>query len=365
MRSWLPLRLLAVVLALVGWAPAALATPAGALPPPPREGVPVPTPPTVTAAAWILYDDTHDMELASLQPDSQRAMASTTKIMTALVALRHGNLDDRVVVSERAASVGEAEAGLHPGEVFSLRQLVSALTVRSANDAAMAVAEAVGGSVEGFVELMNQEAAAMGLQHTHFANPHGLDAPGHYSSPRDLLTLAREAMADPFFAQLASTKELSLPTAPDGAERRLVSTNRLLTDYPGAIGVKTGYTGQAGLVLVAAAERDGRRLYAVVMGANGSRAHFADAATLLDYGFSSFWLLSRLPAPAALPVLRVSPVGVEAALHLAAVGLWAPDADPVPEPEPPLVRVAAEPLPDLEDAASWAERYLDWAVGGG
>src|SRR5690606_15808693 len=131
------------------------------------------------------------------EPDVRRPMASTTKIMTALLALKYGSLDDFIEVSQRAADVGEAEVGLVSGEKLQMRHLVKALVVRSANDASMAVAEHIGGSVEGFVDMMNAEAEAMGLENTQFANPHGLDREGHYSSPRDLLEMGLAAMSYP------------------------------------------------------------------------------------------------------------------------------------------------------------------------
>lgn len=259
------------------------------IPAPPRPGgLVVPDGPTVSAASWVLYDADAELILGSDHPDQERAMASTTKIMTALVALKYGNPDDLVTVSTRAADVGESEIGLVAGEEFPLRLLVTALVVRSANDAAMAVAEHVGGSVEGFVEMMNEEAAELGLRHTHFENPHGLDDPGHYSSAEDLVTMALAALQYPEFREMTTTERARFPEAPDGTKRVIESTNKLLDDYQGAFGVKTGYTGQALLVLVAAAERDGRTLLAVVMGSEGAGGHFVDATRLLDWGFAHF-----------------------------------------------------------------------------
>ena len=151
----------------------------------------VPDPPEVSAPAWILYDATWDVVLAGEGVDEVRPMASTTKMMTALLAIEHGGLDDEVLVSPNAAAIGEAEIGLEPGERLTLRQLVTALMIRSANDASIAVAEHVAGSEEAFVALMNARAEELGLEETRFANPHGLDAPGHHSSARDLLSLAQ------------------------------------------------------------------------------------------------------------------------------------------------------------------------------
>ncbi|MGH8912005.1 MAG: D-alanyl-D-alanine carboxypeptidase family protein [Acidimicrobiia bacterium] len=271
------------------WLPAVSAAAPLVIPTPPREGgLVVPEGPRVSAESWLVYDADADLILGSNNADAERAMASTTKIMTALVALKYGNPDDLVSVSTTAADVGEAEIGLVAGERFPLRLLITALVARSANDAAMAVAEHVGGTVEGFVDMMNTEAAGLGLRHTHFENPHGLDAVGHYSSAADLLTMALAAMEYPEFREMTTTERATFPPAPDGTERVIESTNHLLDDYPGVFGVKTGFTGEALLVFVAAAERDGRTLFAVVMGSEGAGGHFADATSLLDWGYGHF-----------------------------------------------------------------------------
>ncbi|GIU93001.1 MAG: hypothetical protein KatS3mg011_1907 [Acidimicrobiia bacterium] len=335
-------RFLSVLLLVVGLTPIAS---------PPPDPIPSRPTPSVTAQAWILYDDTFDLVLAEEEADQRRPMASTTKIMTALVALRHSEPGELVAVSRTAADVGESEIGLVAGERLPMAQLLSAMLVRSANDAAMAVAEHIGGTVDGFVEMMNSTAQELGLTNTHFANPHGLDAPDHYSSARDLLRLTLAAMDDPRFAQAVSSVRVRLPDSPSGAPRVAETTNRLLRDYPGAIGVKTGFTSRAGLVLVAAAERDGRRLYAVVM---GSTDHFGDATALLDHGFSAYPLLS-LTADQPVP----SPGAVAAWAHLVSLGLdgstgpaWTRAAE-APRPVEPA-------LADLGDAWRWTIE----AVGG-
>lgn len=349
---------LAIIAILTAWAaPAALAVPLQAPSPPREAGLVVPSSPQVSAASWILYDADADVVLSGSDPDGQRPMASTTKIMTALLAMKYGDLDETVEVSQRAADVGEAEVGLVAGEKLQMRHLVKALVVRSANDASMAVAEHIGGSVEGFVEMMNAEAKAMGLENTHFANPHGLDMENHYSSPRDLLEMGLAAMSYPEFREMATTVESDFPNAPDGTRRSLSSTNLLLERYPGTIGVKTGYTGRAGLVFVSGAVRDGRTLFAVVMGSEGERAHFADAETLLDWGFERFRSVAIVAAGNYEPP---APVRVEAD---------EPEAEPEPQPEPePVVvtnvrRVDTEP-PELLEALGWMGRLLERSVGG-
>jgi D-alanyl-D-alanine carboxypeptidase (penicillin-binding protein 5/6) len=286
----------------------------------------------VSAASWILYDDTYDVVLASHEADAERPMASTTKMMTALVALEAGRPDRRVVVSEEAAAAGEAEIGLVPGEELALDQLVTVLLIRSANDAAVAIAEAVSGGVEPFVAAMNATASRLGLEHTRFTNPHGLDAEGHYSSAADLLTIALAGMEEPEFARAATARAYLFPDAPDGSLRVGEATNRLLSEYDGAIGVKTGYTSPAGAVLVGAAERDGRRIYTVVMGSEYPDGHFADATALLDYGFESFGVIpliiegesygSHRSGDELVPLEAAGTV--EAFVHLAGSGVLAP-----------------------------------------
>lgn len=340
-----------------------------------------PDPPEVSAAAWILYDETNDRTLGERAADERRAMASTTKLMTAVVAMERAELDDLVPITESAAGTGEAEIDLVAGEEWTVRQLITAMLVRSANDAAVALAEHLGGDVTGFATIMNAEAALMGLDDTRFANPHGLDAPGHYSSARDLLTLGRRAAADPFLAEVMNTRVATLPADPEGLERVARTTNELIGTYEGAFGVKTGFTDDAGRVLVAGAERDGRRLFVVVM---GSEDHFADAAALLTYGFRSFGMFQlvvpgeeyaavRRPGGVA-PAVAVEPVDVFTDVDTVASTDLAPGFEndvAVMQVEAggeilgstPLRFPEAEPLPTLRDALSWASRYWDWLWG--
>ncbi len=263
-----------------------------------------PQSPEVGAVTWVLYDADLDRVLASHDADVRRPMASTTKMMTALLALENATVADEALVSEEAASIGGAGIGYVAGETVLMEDLVAALLLQSANDSAITIAEHVAGVESVFVGMMNDRARELGMENTSFANPHGLDSPNHYSSANDLLTLALEGMSNPDFARLVSQPEVQLDPAPDGSERIALNRNELIGTYEGAIGVKTGFTDDAGLVLVAAAERDGRTLYAVVM---GSEEHFSDAAALLDYGLGSFDLFELLDtgpltAPAAIDV---------------------------------------------------------------
>ncbi len=273
-------RVAAAVFALLLVAPTAAAAST-----PPAAFAPPEPPPELTAASWLLYDATAGVTLASHNAAEPRAMASVTKMMTALVARERTALDEIVAVSEGAAGTGEAEIGLVPGEQWTMRNLIGAILVRSGNDAAVAIAEHVGGSVEGFAALMNARAAELGLTATQFTNPHGLDEEGHFSSAEDLLVVAQVLLDDPVLARFVRTRVIRFRPDPEGKSRRAVNTNALLGSYPGVAGIKTGFTGQAGRVLVATATLGGRTLITVVM---GSENHFADTRRLLEYGFDAY-----------------------------------------------------------------------------
>jgi D-alanyl-D-alanine carboxypeptidase len=344
-------------------------------PAPVLEAFPAPDAPEVTAASWILYDEAANVVIAELNADQERAMASVTKIMTGLLTVENSFPAEQVTISERAAATGEKEIDLVAGEAVEMDALFKALMIHSANDAATAIAEHISGSVEEFVALMNQRAEELGLIHTSFANPHGLDAPDHYTTARDLLELARVAMAHEDFAEVVRAKTLVFPTAPDGTARNGSSTNLLLWSYQGSIGVKTGFTSQALLTYVAVADRGGRRLYAVLLGSDGDRAHFADARELFDYGFEELayygdastgspYVASRL-SPSHDPLVALG--SMEAYVHLAGHGLMLENPTPlrdVPEPEPPpVVEVtrSADPGPRtvLESMRFWLDRALE------
>jgi D-alanyl-D-alanine carboxypeptidase (penicillin-binding protein 5/6) len=276
--------------------------------------------PRVSAEGAVLWDPADGKVLAGKAARQPRAMASTTKIMTVLVALEADTLGETVTVSERAVAIGDrpgaAKLGLRVGQELPMRSLLAGLMLRSGNDAAVAVAEHVAGSVERFVARMNTRADELGLSRTNFVDVSGLtDDPDHAASPLELARLARVAMARPVFAGWAGAARLDV----DGFGE-LANRNKLLANYRGAGGVKTGYTSLAGLCLVASATRAGRTLYAVVLdsdvagGAPGRREHFADASALLDHGFDDF----RRP--------RVLRAGQQAATYRwpgAAVGLVA------------------------------------------
>ena len=232
-------------------------------------------------------------------------MASTTKMMTALVAMESGNPDRMVTVPPAAVSVGESSAGLKVGERIPLRQLLRALLVGSGNDAAVAIAYGVAGSEAAFVDLMNEKAKAMGLTSTHFANPHGLDAAGHHASARDLLTMGEAVMQQPLLRSIVARRTITLP-GPNG-QRVLTSENDLLSIFPPADGVKTGHTNRAGYVQVAHATdpRTGVGLFAVVMGDTSRAQRAADEKALLSWGFRRYakpTVLSRGTVVVHVPV---------------------------------------------------------------
>lgn len=243
-------------------------------------------------------------ELWSRAADAQRAMASTTKIMTAVVVLESvDDLDERVRVTGAADAVGESEAGLLPGESYTVRSLLEAMLVHSGNDAAAALAEHVAGSQPAFVELMNAKAQELDLKETRFANPHGLDEPGHHTSARDLATLARYALQIPEFRRIVGMPSMTL--AGGRGERRFENSNKLIGRYPGATGVKTGWTNKAGYCLVASAERDGVSLVCVVLGTRSESERFAEARALLDWGFAHYRRRQVASAGTTVAVLPV------------------------------------------------------------
>ncbi|MDR7416195.1 MAG: D-alanyl-D-alanine carboxypeptidase family protein [Armatimonadota bacterium] len=243
-------------------------------------------PPQVEATAFVLLEERTGQVLLARNPDLPRPPASTTKILTALLVLENLPLDRVVRISARAAAQREGSSvGLEVGERRTVRELLYALLVKSANDAAVALAEAVDGSVEGFVRRMNARAWALGARNTHFVNPHGLHQPGHYTTASDLARLARAALRNPVFREIVRTREYEYPGLQ--GPLRLLNGNRLLGHYPGADGVKTGWTAESGRCLVASATRNGRRLLVVLLNAPQV---FRDAARLLDYGFEEFEL---------------------------------------------------------------------------
>ena len=292
-------RLLATVaLVCVG---AAMPGPAAATPP---DAVPSPE---ISAAGAVLWDPDDDRILFGIEPDAPRPMASTTKIMTILLALEGGTLGDTVTVSAAAAARGEATLNLVAGQTVPMESLVGGLILASGNDASIAVAEHVAGDEVAFVDMMNTRAADLGLDATHFLNPSGLtNDPAHHASPLDLARLADVAMGHEVFARYAGMQTATLPGI-----GRLTNRNELLSSYPHATGVKTGYMSAAGNTLVASATQEGRTLYAVVL---GSADRAADAQALLEYGFAAFRRAEPVGAGTAAAIYRTSSGQVPAVL---------------------------------------------------
>ena len=210
-------------------------------------------------------------------------MASTTKIMTALLAVETGDLSENVRIPAEAAGIEGSSLYLQAGDEITLGDLVKGLLLQSANDAATAIALHLAGSVETFAEQMNARAARLGLKNTHFANPHGLDDPEHYTTAYDLAVIASEAIGNEIFRAICSSEKEEITV--NGEKRILVNHNRLLRSYDGCIGVKTGYTKKDGRCLVSAAERDGLCLVAVTLNAPDD---WNDHKTMLDAGFRQY-----------------------------------------------------------------------------
>ncbi|MCL4459324.1 MAG: D-alanyl-D-alanine carboxypeptidase [Chloroflexi bacterium] len=259
--------------------------------PPPIRKVGTNGPPTISAQGVAIIDETSGRLLYGKEPHQRFAPASLTKIVTAIIALEQGRLSAKVPIDVDCDELDDSTImGLKPGEELTLQDLLYGLLLPSGNDAALAIARYIGGSESRFVELMNQKVTQLGLTDSHFANPHGLDAAGHYSSAYDMAMLARYAMQDPTFARIVATKEW---TAKGHKTYWLRNLNRLLWYYPGADGVKVGYTDEAGKTMVASAMRNGHRLYVALM---KSTDILSDSIALLNYVFENFaWPPTGVP----------------------------------------------------------------------
>lgn len=249
------------------------------------------TGPTLDCKSALLLDGSSGAVLYEMNSNEQVYPASVTKIMTmclTLEAVKDGtiSLEDTVMVSEEAASMGGSQVFLYPGETRTVQEMLIAIAVGSGNDAAYAIAEFIGGTYAGFIDMMNEKAAELGMSGTHFVNPHGLHDPEHYTTAADLGKLAYHAIQLPGFLDYTSIYEYEFRPEPNLLT--LWNTNRLLKWYEGADGIKTGYTSEAGRNLVSTAVRDGMRLIGVVMGCEARQAHFKESMNLLNYGFNSF-----------------------------------------------------------------------------
>ena len=241
--------------------------------------------PVTSAKSAVVIDAKTGRILYEEDAHIRRGMASTTKIMTALVALENASLDMLVTVDPRACGVEGSSVYLFENEKITMETLLYALMLQSANDAAEAIAYAIAGSIEGFADMMNQKADELGLTATHFDNPHGLDGDTHYTTAYELALIAAYAMGNERFAEIVATEKKIVPLHNGEASRLLINHNRLLKEYDDIIGVKTGYTKKCGRTLVSAAEKDGVRLICVTLDDGND---WADHRALLDYGFSLY-----------------------------------------------------------------------------
>ena len=235
--------------------------------------------PEVSAQSAVVLTADTGAVLFEKDGHTPRPVASTTKIMTALIVCEQCNVLDRMRIPKEAVGIEGSSMYLKEGEVLTLQELLYGLMLSSGNDAAVALAIYCGGTVEGFAELMNDKARNLGLTGTHFENPNGLDSPGHYSTAKDLGTLAAYAMENPIFYKTVSAKNVKV------GERYLTNHNKLLWRVAGADGVKTGFTKAAGRILVSSATRDGRRIIAVTI---DDPSDWADHAALMEEGFSRY-----------------------------------------------------------------------------
>lgn len=246
-----------------------------------------PTAPRVTAKGAFLVDEDTGTVLYSWNADRQLEMASTTKMMTAILILESLDLDKVVKVPAAAVGAAGSALGLKRGESFTVKELLYLMLVPSANDAAVTLAIAEAGSVKDFVAKMNARAAKMGLENTHFENPSGLHVEGHVSTAREMAQIARAAMEDPVFRKIVSTREFSLDKPVGGVSDRVIkSSNELLRDYSWVNGIKTGSTPYAGYCLASSATKDKVTLISIILGAKDQDTRERESKTLLEYGFA-------------------------------------------------------------------------------
>jgi D-alanyl-D-alanine carboxypeptidase (penicillin-binding protein 5/6) len=251
----------------------------------PEKPLPPLKPPQLQCASAILMDAASGQVLYQLNADVQRPMASTTKIMTALLFCESVPEDSVVTASEKACSVAESSLHLKKGEQLKARDLLRAILMRSANDGCVAAAERAAGSVSAFVDRMNAKAAELGATRTHFMNPHGLHDPKHYTTARDLATIARAAMQVPRIEEVVKCEKCRITRSIDKKDLTMRNHSHFLGHYPGADGVKTGWTIPAGHCYVGSATIGGWRLIAVVL---KSKSYVKDTAALMSYGFRQF-----------------------------------------------------------------------------
>jgi D-alanyl-D-alanine carboxypeptidase len=251
----------------------------------------VSTQPQISGTNGLVIDNQSGKVLFGLNAGERRPIASLVKIMTAVIAIEHKNLDEDIVISGNAASVGENSMGISNGEVYSLRELLYGMMLTSGNDSATAIAERIAGDVKTFVEWMNIKAFELGLDNTYFADPDGLNN-SSYSTVEDLAKLTHYALGYSDFREIVKTFEQEYPYSEKHKYVYLENQTNLLTTYPGVLGVKTGYTEEAGLCLVTYSVNEGKELVGVVLDSTDRKG---DMINMLDYGFSTLGIKIEHP----------------------------------------------------------------------
>lgn len=239
---------------------------------------------TLSAESWMLIDDSTGMVISQKYANEPQYMASLTKMMTCLLALENGNMADTVEITKDVFISRNSRVRL--GERYLLGNLIYEMMLQSDNDAAYAIAKHLAGDTLKFCEIMNEKAAYIGMSNTHFANPNGMPNINNYSTACDLIRLARYSMRDSAFATIVGTAYKDVPLV-DGRHMACYNTNVLLNKYQGCIGIKTGFTRQAGNCLASAATRDGITLYLILLNSRSRSSRFNESAILLDYGFKA------------------------------------------------------------------------------
>ena len=242
--------------------------------------------PKTNSRRYIVYDRISKSMIIGKNEEVKSAMASTTKIMTTIVILEKADLNEKVTVSAKAGGTGGSRLGLKRGDKASVRDLLYGLMLRSGNDAAVALAEHVGGSVKEFAELMNEKAAELGLTNTHFVTPHGLDDANHYTTALELAKLTDYAMDNETFAKIVGTKSTTIYI--NNQSRQINNTNELLGVLNGVVGVKTGFTNNAGRCLVTETKRNNMDIITIVLGADTKKDRTKDSVNLIEYTFSKY-----------------------------------------------------------------------------
>ena len=236
----------------------------------------------LSAEAWVLVEDSTGLIISEKNADQRMYMASITKMMTCLLALENGRMDDSIKITKDVYTTSDARVKV--GDGYTVAGMIREMMMLSDNNAAYALAKFVGGDTLTFYQMMNQKAAYLGMNGTHFANPNGMPNDSNYSTANDLLRLSRYCMQDTAFARIVGTASADIPLL-DGRHLPCQNTNALLTNYEGCIGIKTGFTRQAGNCLASAATRDGVTLYLILLKSKSYASRFSESATLLDYGF--------------------------------------------------------------------------------